>query len=507
MSDVVEYIVRLKDEMSSSISNLTKHTEHLNKTVEHTQNVVHELRNVFFELFAAEKVIEFIGEASTAFAENREASGQLAATLKSTHNAMALTTEALEAQSKALAKHSMYEDDAIVRTQALLGTFTNIKGEIFTNAMPAIVDISAKLKQDLSSSAIQVGKALQDPIAGISALHRVGVNFSEGQKAVIKSLVETGQIAKAQQLIIQELNTEFAGSAEATRNAATPFERMKHDIRPIIEEIGGVIVKVQEKIMPIFEAGMGFIEKLLTNSKIINAFDKIYDSVSKWFTFLSSKMEGLFKGFGGFMPTLEKVIAFIADLFSTIEETMEGIYNALEPIIKIVMDVFKIIFEYVMKHLPAIQGMFAFLGKTLTIVANVLSFVLKPILWAVKEIIQGIIWMLDKMMTGVEWVMKKAGLIKNNLPSTVKSAADKSEASKEGKGAGGMVVGGAPTGEVSAGKVTDTKPTIINITMGSLVNTFTVATTNLQEGAGKVREEVLKALISAVNDSQIVAST
>ena len=53
MADVVEYIVKLKDDMSASISNLTKHTEHLNKTVEHTQSVVHELRNVFFELFAA----------------------------------------------------------------------------------------------------------------------------------------------------------------------------------------------------------------------------------------------------------------------------------------------------------------------------------------------------------------------------------------------------------------------------------------------------------------------
>jgi len=158
-----------------------------------------------------------------------------------------------------------------------------------------------------------------------------------------------------------------------------------------------------------------------------------------------------------------------------------------------------------MKHLPVIEGMFAFLGKTLKVVAEVLVFVLKPILLVVKEVIQGIIWMLDKMMTGVEWVMRKAGLIKNSLPSTVKSAAEKSETAKGGGiGAGGLGLNAAPT-EMSAGKVTDTKPTIINITMGSLVNTFTVGVTNLQEGSAKVREEILKAMISAVNDSQVHA--
>ena len=506
MADVVEYIVKLKDDMSASISNLTKHTEHLNKTVEHTQNVVHELRNVFFELFAAEKVIEFIGESTKAFSENREASAQLAATIKSTNNAMGLTSEALEQQSKALAKTSMYEEGAITRTQALLGTFTNIKGVIFTDAMPAIVNLSAKMKTDLQSSAIQVGKALNDPIKGITALKRVGVSFSESQQNVIKSLVETGQVAKAQQMIIKELNTEFGGSAEAARGAATPFERMKHDIRPIIEEIGGVFVKLQEKIMPVFENVMGFIEKIISNPIITGAFDKIYSSISKLFSFFEGKFDKMFASFGGFMPTLEKVFAFVANLFDTIEQAFESIYTALEPIISIVMSVFKTIFDYMMKHLPLIEGMFAFLGKTLTVVANVLVFVLKPILLVVKGVIESIIWMLDKMMTGVEWVMRKAGLIKNNLPSTVKAAGEKSEAAKGGGIGNGLGLGAAPTGgEMSAGKVTDTKPTIINITMGSLVNTCTVGVTNLTEGSAKVREEILKAMISAVSDSQVHA--
>jgi hypothetical protein len=60
---------------------------------------------------------------------------------------------------------------------------------------------------DMKGAAIQVGKALQDPVHGISALRRVGVNFNESQVETIKKLVETGQAAKAQGLILAELNT------------------------------------------------------------------------------------------------------------------------------------------------------------------------------------------------------------------------------------------------------------------------------------------------------------
>ena len=46
-----------------------------------------------------------------------------------------------------------------------------------------------------SRSAIQVGKALNDPIKGVTALHRVGVQFTERRRDQIEALVESGDIA------------------------------------------------------------------------------------------------------------------------------------------------------------------------------------------------------------------------------------------------------------------------------------------------------------------------
>ncbi len=67
----------------------------------------------------------------------------------------------------------------------------------------------------MKSSAIQLGKALNDPIKGVTALQRVGVSFTATQKDQIKALVESGKTMEAQKLILRELNKEFGGSATA----------------------------------------------------------------------------------------------------------------------------------------------------------------------------------------------------------------------------------------------------------------------------------------------------
>ena len=151
--------------------------------------------------------MEFLKGSVEAFNESEQASAQLDATLRSTANAAHLNREALDEQSLALMNSSLFDDDAITHTQALLATFTNIKDTIYMDAVPAIADLATKMGGDLQGATMQVGKALNDPIQGMTALRRVGVSFSESQQNVIKKLQETGHMAEAQQLILKELNT------------------------------------------------------------------------------------------------------------------------------------------------------------------------------------------------------------------------------------------------------------------------------------------------------------
>lgn len=143
---------------------------------------------------------------------------QLNAALKSTRGVAGLSADALNEHALALSRISVFDDGVVSQAQALLLTFTQIRGPIFKDATQAILNVAQAMGTDLRSATIQVGKALNDPILGMTALARSGIQFTEAQKDVIKELVETNRVADAQRVILAELETQFGGSAAAARN-------------------------------------------------------------------------------------------------------------------------------------------------------------------------------------------------------------------------------------------------------------------------------------------------
>lgn len=165
---------------------------------------------------------------------------QVQASLKSTGGVAGVTEKQVLALSDSIKKLTSVDDDAVTSMQSVLLTFTKVGKEVFPQATQAIVDMSAKMGTDLKSAAVQVGKALQDPIKGMNALHKAGVNFSAGQQDMVKRLVETGHTLEAQKIIIKELNTEFGGSATAARNTfGGAMEALKIRVGDLYQSIGG----------------------------------------------------------------------------------------------------------------------------------------------------------------------------------------------------------------------------------------------------------------------------
>jgi hypothetical protein len=172
----------------------------------------------------AGKLLSFFTDSRAEYEASAKVSADLEATLRSTAHAAGLTADEIKKIGEERAKVTLFDDDDTNKASAMLLTFTNIKKGVFEDAIPAIQDIATKMggdgPADLKGASIQVGKALNDPIAGITALTRVGVTFTEQQKDQIKAMVKAGDTAGAQKLILSELNKEFGGSAEAARKAA-----------------------------------------------------------------------------------------------------------------------------------------------------------------------------------------------------------------------------------------------------------------------------------------------
>lgn len=187
--------------------------------------------------------VAFGVSAVKAFAESEDAMAQTNAVLKSTKGAAGVSASAVTKLASSLQSVTRYSDEAIQGGENLLLTFTKIGKDIFPQATEVMLDMSTALGQDTKASAIQLGKALQDPILGITALRRVGVNFSDAQKDVIANLVNTGRSAEAQKMILKELQVEFGGSARAAGETfAGKLAILKNQFDDIKESIGLVIV-------------------------------------------------------------------------------------------------------------------------------------------------------------------------------------------------------------------------------------------------------------------------
>jgi hypothetical protein len=159
------------------------------------------------------------------------------------------------------------EAETIKATQAKLLTFKELAmtsdemGGAFDRATIAAVDLAAAGFGSAETNAVQLGKALNDPIAGLTALNRSGITFTEIEREKITALVESGQILEAQEMILAAVETQVGGTAEAT---ATASERMKLAFGEVMDMVG-------EQLLPIVEEMQKFIVEV-----VVPAFKEFY---------------------------------------------------------------------------------------------------------------------------------------------------------------------------------------------------------------------------------------
>lgn len=189
---------------------------------------------------AAGAAVAGFGIASVkAYSESEDALAQLNAVLKSTGDVSGVTAEQATQLAASLQKTTKFSDEAVLSAENMLLTFTNISKDVFPDTTRAVADMAQAMGTDLKSTAIQVGKALQDPINGVTALQRVGVRLSDSQKALVENLVKSGRTMDAQKVILKELKTEFGGSADAAGNTFSgSLAKLQNTFNDLMENIG-----------------------------------------------------------------------------------------------------------------------------------------------------------------------------------------------------------------------------------------------------------------------------
>jgi hypothetical protein len=243
--------------------------------------------------------------------------------IKSTGGAANLTAAQVGKLATAISNKTGVDDEAIQSGENLLLTFTNVRNEvgrgndIFSQATSTITDMSVALGQDTKSSAIQLGKALNDPIKGVTALQRVGVSFTKSQKDQIATLVKSGDTLGAQKLILHELGREFGGTAAA---ASTSTDKLKVSLGNIAESIGGVFI-------PLIDKAAGGINDFISGFTV--GTDEIGSAQSKWAQFGTIAYEAFTKVKDGISLVIDagsKIIDLIGPV-GQVKDAFEGAFT------------------------------------------------------------------------------------------------------------------------------------------------------------------------------------
>lgn len=355
---------------------------------------------------------------------------EVEAVLESTKGVAGMTKDAILSLGTSLSLVTKYGEEAVWEGESMLLTFTNIGKDVFPQATEATLNLATKFGS-VENAAVMLGKALNDPTKGITALRRVGVAFTADQEKQIKALQAAGDMAGAQKIILAELETEFGGLARAAgETTAGKIEILKNRLLEVGEGIGLVLIpKALDFINKVIMPAMPAVEKLgiqvseflgilmyfiqsgdgsdlytwlmdmfgeKTAGQVMDAIDKISigfqmflafiqaslpivrQVVSDVFTYIGTNILPPLVAFitGTLIPTVQLVVAWFQQNWPQISATVQAVFAIVQQVVTTVINTvvpfivqqLGVIVGWVQTNLPLIQQTFE------TIVTAVSSF-------------------------------------------------------------------------------------------------------------------------------------
>ena len=192
-----------------------------------------------------------------------DAEAKLEAVLKATGNAAGYTSGELKKMAADLQLVTKFGDETTIAAQAVLLTFRDIKGDQFRKTMVAAMDLSAVMDGDLKAAIMRLGPALMDPVKGMQKLERQIGPFTAAEKAAAKAMMEVGDTAGAQNIILNKLASMYGGAASAAaKTFSGRLAQMKNRLGDVGERIGMALIPILEKLEPLFNSIANMLERV-----------------------------------------------------------------------------------------------------------------------------------------------------------------------------------------------------------------------------------------------------
>lgn len=334
-------------------------------------------------VLALSKGIDFLKDANAEARESQKVNAQTVATIKATGDAAGLAADQVSAMSGRLSNVTGIDDEVIQQGSNLLLTFKNVKDYVdgqftgtFDRATAAAVDLSSAGFGSVSSASVMLGKALNDPIKGITALSRSGVTFSEAQKKQITALTEAGKLSEAQNLILTEVEGQVGGVAAAT---ATAGEKASVAYGNIKESVGTLLIPVLDSLANVFVSTVApAIQTGITAlSGMGPVFQQVGDTVGRF-------VGPVFDALGGVVSRLAPLFQQFGSSVGGSTGPMDAISAALASILPVAQTAANTFQTLV---LPAIQGFASYvITNVVPVVQQMATIFLTQVVPAIAQV-------------------------------------------------------------------------------------------------------------------------
>jgi hypothetical protein len=231
------------------------------------------------ETLSTRLTLPIIGAAALAireFGKEEDAIARLNGALRANAGQANITANEVKALAESLETTTNVTADATMNAAALLSTFhqvSNQAGEnndVFTRTIKVSADLAALMGTDMTSATMQLAKALENPTIGLGALSRSGTTFTEQQKEMIQTLVESGRQLEAQTMILDVVESQYKGIAEEL--AQTTSGRIKNALNELGKTVDSFGQIMSEALLPMLEIITGLAKRLETMDESTKRF-------------------------------------------------------------------------------------------------------------------------------------------------------------------------------------------------------------------------------------------
>lgn len=223
---------------------LTANADGLERGLKRGVNALKGFAGLALAAFGVNSLKNFAAESLNLFGIQEQNEQRLAGVLKATNHAVGLSAKQLKEHASELQGLTTTGDESILKLQTTLLAFTGVAGDEFKRATALALDMTEVLGTGGVENIKKLGKSLDNPKSALTGLMKVGVFFSEQQKAQITALADAGKKREAQLIILAELEKHYGGAAAAAADTMLGRQtQMANAWGDLKEGIGNVLAE------------------------------------------------------------------------------------------------------------------------------------------------------------------------------------------------------------------------------------------------------------------------